>query len=177
MTTFTDDTFGGYYDLDESYPLQVEIMQNVEDPNIYRLVNPYANHPVAASLVHTGHNHYLDIDVTDPEDVYIDETPLGFDLGDGMITIMSANADDRGTFDGQTVKFPTKSLYMYVGEDFVYGCYNGNFAVEIPTGDAISEITETGTADVRYYDLQGRRVDASARGLLINSRGQKLLRK
>lgn len=63
-----------------TYPVQVE--RNIENPGIFRLVNPYADWTTYGgykSYLQKG-NHYLTLDCTDPTAVNILESDLGISL-------------------------------------------------------------------------------------------------
>lgn len=63
-----------------TYPVQVE--RNIENPGIFRLVNPYADWSTYGgynTYLEKG-NHYLTIDCTDPKAVNILESDLGVSL-------------------------------------------------------------------------------------------------
>lgn len=58
----------------DSEDLACTIEENVNTPGYYRLVNPYANTEFAAK---DGHNHYLYIDATNPEKVFVEPSAIG----------------------------------------------------------------------------------------------------
>ena len=72
MTTFFENYGGDTY--------EVECEQYKEDPNIYRLVDPFESWYVNQYFVPTGAPGYIIFDVTVPNAVYIFDSPLGFSM-------------------------------------------------------------------------------------------------
>ncbi len=69
----------GYSNLVVTY--DVEIQENSEQPGLYRLVNPYGtDYPYNGvfGMPFDPGNHYMEINATDPEGVYIDMQDSGF---------------------------------------------------------------------------------------------------
>lgn len=95
--SMTDDMLTGMYGyLPVTY--DVEILQSDENPNVYRVVAPYGqnfadamqrvNHVTLSSSQYDAAGvKVLDIDVTDPEDVYFAKTMTGCDWGSGEMYI------------------------------------------------------------------------------------------
>ena len=155
---FTDDTFGAVYGLkDEIAPVKVEALESKTKPGLYRLVNPYANHVLAdknpdAIICVTDHNHYLDIDASDAENVTIGETPIGIDVLGDHITALSI---ENGSLVNNKITFPVKGLVVGIYGEQEYGnAYyanqNGRFAVELPC-----------TLKVHALDAEGNPVDGA----------------
>ena len=155
---FTDDTFGAVYGLkDEIAPVKVEALESKTKPGLYRLVNPYANHVLAdknpdAIICVTDHNHYLDIDASDAENVTIGETPIGIDVLGDHITALSI---ENGSLVNNKITFPVKGLVVGIYGEQEYGnAYyanqNGRFAVELPC-----------TLKVHALDVEGNPVEGA----------------
>lgn len=60
----------------------VEIEKHKTRKDFYRIVEPYKNHQGAAQYLSYGHEHqhYLYFDASDPENVYIERSPLGVEV-------------------------------------------------------------------------------------------------
>ncbi len=136
---FTDDTFGPLYGLEDANPVEVEILVNKENSSLYRLVNPYAKNQLveeAGIILHSNHNHYLDIDATDPDKVSIKEMPIGVSInttdGTEHITILAIS----GKFANNKITFPERMVGVgtYGLGDIGPWLANksGNFSVEFP---------------------------------------------
>ncbi|MDE6457566.1 MAG: Ig-like domain-containing protein, partial [Muribaculum sp.] len=137
---FTDDTFGSVYGIDDAIaPIKVEMLESKTTPGLYRLVNPYATHKLAeeyegAIECHFDHNHYIDIDASDIENVTISEVPIGITIyGEEHITLFS---DKPGTLVDNKITFPKRGLGVGIfgGEEegYYYANHAGRFAVELP---------------------------------------------
>lgn len=71
---YTEGLISEFFTDIDSEELACTIEENVNTPGYYRLVNPYKNYDFAAK---DGHNHYLYINATDPEKVYVEPSALG----------------------------------------------------------------------------------------------------
>lgn len=72
--TYTEGIISEMFTDVDPVDLTCTIEESVERPGYYRLVNPYQTSQFAVS--HT-HNHYLYIDATDPNHVYVEPSALG----------------------------------------------------------------------------------------------------
>ena len=153
---FTDDTFGPVYGLDDEIAaVKVEMLESKSNPGLYRLVNPYADHKFIEDypgvIVYHNHNHYIDIDASDAENVMIFEIPIGIDVQGESITLFS---DKSGSFVNNKITFPTRGLGIgvYGGEDdgYLYANLSGRFAVELPC-----------TLKVKAFDNDGNPVEGA----------------
>ncbi len=72
--TFTEGFLSEFFSDVDSETLTCEIEENINTPCYYRLVNPYAGSQFAAN---EEHNHYLYINATDPEKVYVEPSAIG----------------------------------------------------------------------------------------------------
>lgn len=86
-----------------TYP--VEILENTENPGVYRVMNPYSNsvYPYADDDC-APEGLYLEINAEDPEGVYVMQQSLGFDWGYGEFSFLSEGAMYLSEFDFATVK-------------------------------------------------------------------------
>ena len=57
--------------------LTCELQESDETEGRYRLVNPYAESRVFPDVPHAGHNHYLFVNASDPNDAYIEPSIVG----------------------------------------------------------------------------------------------------
>lgn len=85
-------------------PYQVEILENSENPGLYRVVNPYGEpHPwYSAEDNYTPTN--IEVDATDPEGVFIPLQPTGANWGSGIMYIASYGGYMTQQYDVATLK-------------------------------------------------------------------------
>ncbi len=140
----------------------VEVQESEEQESLYRLVAPYSpeNYPISASTLSYDATqiHYLEIDASDPEGVFIPLQDTGLSWGsEGRIYVYSYAAYylDRG-YDLTTIKqagwcgtirrgvitFPTDALLFYAPEYSSTSYYvansHGAFKVDLTATDAAS---------------------------------------
>ncbi len=182
----------------ESETISVPIEQNVDKPGYYRLVNPYENYGVMIYVNQHKHaegyenNHYLYIDASKPQRVYIEPSALGFDFNSGMgiagcmVDILRGNGFDDdlisdlgyfGTLEDELILFPKESLYLTMLKALP-GAYqansSGKFLVDLSTAGVGHIATDEATAPVEYYNLQGMRISNPKAGqLVIRRQGSK----
>ena len=130
MATYTDD-FVSYFWGVSQVPYQVEIQENMVTPGVFRLVNPYgAAYPYNdPGDWDDSKDHYLEINASDPEGVYITypqysgmdwgygefimSSLAGFNIYKGTSTLEEEKAAGHcGTFVGGVITFPTNSLMV-----------------------------------------------------------------
>lgn len=194
--TYNEDLFAGYYEDLPQAELKAELQENIATPGFYRLVNPYAEYEYNWIEGHEGHNHYIYIHAENPEAVWVENSPIGVDFGDGMgearVTSTVALAMEAGyTLDeaieaaDEEVGHVTDNVIefskwgLWVGQT---GWYNGywtstgqNFRVELPETSGIDSIAVDKADDsaTEYFNLQGVRIDRPATGLYIEKRSGK----
>ncbi|MCM1520182.1 MAG: hypothetical protein NC098_05295 [Lachnoclostridium sp.] len=76
--TYTEGVLSNIFTNIDSEDLKCTIEENITTPGYYRLVNPYDDNTFASN---EGHNHYLYINATDKDLVYIEPSPLGAYIG------------------------------------------------------------------------------------------------
>ena len=81
---------------------EVEILESIETPGLYCLVNAYAT--VAAAFGEPGGNENIEIHAEDPEGVYVLEQSIGLDLGYGEMSIVSEGGRYLSQYDFNVVK-------------------------------------------------------------------------
>lgn len=161
---------------------------------MFRLVNPYAENPnvgTADMNGHTDHRHFLYINASDPDHVFIEESPTGIDTGDGDL-IASSRVGHRlnykkttppdageelpaGRMEGNSITFPAGAVGFVKSQSpdapFVAGGEGELLRITEVTG--IRTITAREAADdapVEFYNLQGQRLASPARGTICISR-------
>ena len=153
------DNFVHTYYFIENYPeVEVEIQESEQTPGRYRVVNPYVNYPDAIGGGVLEGDHYIVIDASDPDHVYIEESNTGYIIGRGQELAIWSKADDYynnkygnweqaekdnicGTLRDGHITFPKMSLLTYLREyeepdyeDKIYMSSNpaGMFRVKLP---------------------------------------------
>ncbi|MDE5942404.1 MAG: hypothetical protein K2H14_09875 [Muribaculaceae bacterium] len=91
-----------YLDIESvTYEVELERLQGVD--GYFRIVDPYREHPVLRLDYpdHAMHDHFIYINATDPSAIYIEDCPIGLELGGGDISVSSVAASMLS--DGATV--------------------------------------------------------------------------
>lgn len=150
---YSDDIiYGAYSGLNKYAGSQwgVEVQESSATPGTYRLVNLYGENSLIPSLfpiekeedIHAGHDHFVNIDATDPTMVVIEDSPLGiqWDAEDGDWIVSTLQ---YGTLTNNTITFPTRGLLFtmassWESRDGWYGNSNGKFKIELPGQLSIS---------------------------------------
>lgn len=181
---YTDDIVSSIYNNHTAVAHEVEVQENIATPGFYRLVNPYAE-PYQFASENVGgctHKHYIYINAVDPEKVYLLESPIGWELGDGAMVVSSLaymdiqnEADPSahyGTLADGVITFPQKALVAremkYQEGAWYFANSNNAFKVQLPEDAGVGSVMADDTeAAVEYYNLQGVRIDAPAAGQLV----------
>lgn len=170
---------GGTYD--------VVVEQHKKTPGFFRVVDPFNNHPSVEGHdeymeSHKDHKHYLYIHAEDPDFVYVEEAPIGLDLGYGDIVASSAvgsllNQNKKlediknsgipaGKRNGNEITFPTEAL-KYFETSFrnmmLQSCGEGRM-LYLTEPVSVTEILGNDKGETTYYNLQGMRVAAPQKG-------------
>lgn len=172
-----------------SEPYDVLMEQNVENPKMFRIVNPFRNHPMAANGVFCeGHDHYLYLDISDPKQVRIPRSPSGFDMGNGIIipwsvcdayhyTANEQQASGYGviTYDRRSRTLDMPPLSLLAGETEREFCnfffnFQGNGKLIFPESNGI-DLTTDDEAPVEWFDLTGIKVSNPGSGVYIMRQG------
>ena len=187
---FTDDIVASIYNKHDDTERSVTIEVNNETPGYYRLVNPYADpYAFAAQSKHQGsHNHYLYINASNPEQVYVEEAPIGWELGDGAMAVTSyafqalskgtdpAEITTFGKLDDRTITFPAKALRArelnYDNARWYDANVNNAFKVVLPENAGVADILSDSADDApaELFNLQGQRVVNPAAGQFVIKR-------
>lgn len=185
--SMTDDLIASVYSNVEPSTFDVTVERNIADPALVRVVNPYKTRqwPSYGDGVFCEHNHYLYLDLTDPDKVRLPESGLGVS-GDGMIYVYdrvdyaAKNDEDpeqwygRYDADTRTVTFPAEAiLYRELNDPDIYTANRqALFKVVLPVENALDRIEAGDNTPAVYYNLQGIRVDRPESGnLYICRRG------
>ncbi len=73
--TLVEGFFSNVFTDVEATPVEVKVQENINTPGLYRIVNPYANHPIMGQFTvnhSAGHNHSIVINATDPDHAYVE---------------------------------------------------------------------------------------------------------
>lgn len=184
----------------EPQAVQCTLQRSKDRPQYLRLVNPMAAHTHFSQYGHKGHNHYIYINAEDPECVYMEESPVGFDFNYGMVRFSSdvnyylgagftlddckelelgcTLADGKLTFPDEGLLF---SMLGYSGGDWYTIADPSQTFVEMPEGFSFSGaqdiVADGDNAPAQYYNLQGMRIAAPQAGQLVIERRGNTARK
>lgn len=148
---YTDDYIASMYKDLGGETWEVEVEENINTPGYYRLVNPYYSwlESMSAASIYMPGDYYLYVNASDPDGVYIPESPLGFALDeDGMVIAYSYAAEFLaqgnsleaikqagycGTMDNGIITFPTKTLLVGFenNSSWYYANVNGTFEIDM----------------------------------------------
>lgn len=137
---------------------EVEIQESTEKSGYFRLINPYK------SLFSNGYyddttNHYMYIDATNPEQVYIPEFQTGLNLGYGNISLISTAGyylekgyeEEASMYYGKlndgVISFPANGMVISMSE-YQEGAWfiintSGLFQIVLPESAAKSKALKT----------------------------------
>ena len=175
--------------------LNVDIEKHKTIRDYYRLVNPLKEHELLQPYLvdNSKHNHYIYINATDNDGVYIEASEIGLHTPNGQSAVWSyAGMRVEQGFELEVLKsygycgkladgiitFPDNTL-MYAET----GYFEGNF---VSSGDrfkvdlyhtvaSVDEIeSDTAGAPVEYFNLHGMRVNEPAHGIFIRRQGDKV---
>lgn len=195
--TYSEDVLASIYPEDcENKVYEVDIEEDVNTPGRYRLIDlygpayPYYNDLLNdENIVSHTHHHYVVVDTTNPDMVFIEGSPLGLDFGYGQVSFFSegwlsmmtgADLTDEsvlegfGTLKDGKITFLGGALFVYMPEfGLLRGNINHKFYIQLPETTAIKNI-EADNAATAYYNLSGMRVDKpSAGGIYVKVSGGK----
>lgn len=105
MGTYTETLVSTMFTGMEPVTYEVEILENTENPGLFRVMNAYANgtFPYADNDC-AAEGTYLEVNACDPEGVYVPMQSLGFDWGMGEMAFISEGARYLEQYDFETVK-------------------------------------------------------------------------
>lgn len=189
-------SFNGEWPTD---PFNVEIEEHKTYAGYFRVKNPYANHPFIASgdmgiITHEGHSHYLYIDATDPDMVYVEPSVIGVNVnstyGDSFASSLAhfyfiterveGNEACFGKYADKAITMPDDAMrlgFANYNSGMPFTCGKG-FKVELPADytAAIGSIETDADADapVEYFNLQGMKIAKPEAGFVIVRQGSKV---
>lgn len=172
----------------------VTVERSLSNPNRLRFKSPFGEAFAAYNVSHAGHDHYIYIDMTDPEAVVVDLSLTGFAVSYGQIRVWSVNGRYSGntadelkeygygisTYDEatNTITFPAKSLF-YQEAEYADGSWftvqnEGQLVLpEFNDLGAIGTIEADTIGEVEYYNLQGIRIAEPEKGIFLMRQGGK----
>lgn len=188
---WTDDLLPTFFSFDAE-ELETEMQRSVDNPAIFRLVNPYAGHSLWEKYGHDtdNHPHYIYINAEDPECIFVEESPLCIDLGFGGLRVSSFVRYflDMGTdleeckelelgavIDNGSMFFPEEhlivSMMKYENADWYTAGTDGYTELQLPENFTLEGVVDNVTVDsdngpTRYYNLQGAAVAHPQKGNL-----------
>ena len=188
---YDDDIVSCIYPIPAGYTYMVEVERHRTIAGYYRLLNPYQRWEYGLFNEHDkGHAHYMYVHAEDPDRVWLEESPIGVDMGDGVIVAhsyagwMMANGStaDEVTKAGMWgrvrdgyVTFPAGALLARTlkKNPLTYSPVNlyEEFRLKLPVLGADHVLAEPDSAEAVTYDLLGRRVEPTERGMYIERRG------
>ncbi|MDE6756282.1 MAG: hypothetical protein K2J66_03970 [Muribaculaceae bacterium] len=189
---FTEGIYAANYGEIDNETMDVEIEESIITPGRYRIVNPYAGHSLLgkgnlADNAH-GHRHYIYIDATEADRVFIEASPLGLigPLGHGAINSSGAKyvgteVEDQakalgyfGTFNDETrtITYPDNKISL-AEKDYENGAFligNSGTQIVLPDMAGVDGIAADDNAEAEYFNLQGVRISNPAAGQLVIKR-------
>lgn len=144
--TYRDDFLLPLYGGPAGVSWSVEILQHAEKPNLYRVVNPFSEDIIKAifggvpgDMMISELEGYIELDVTNPNNVLIPSSPCGFMLDPGigeMVDFYLTNYNDEestGVFADGIITFAPGSLLWHIPDGRGnYANQSGLFAVVLP---------------------------------------------
>lgn len=175
---------------------EVTIESSKEFPGYYRLVNAFAGTtPLAKYNFYMGiADQYIYIQASDPEKVYIEESPVGFEQNQGQVIVNSipnfymehekaVEDSSWGKLKDGVITMPAGSLMYRLpgrnGGQWYLADKNGLFKVTLPASLGIGQIINDfdASAPIEYFNLQGQRVANPAPGQILIRRQGKTIEK
>ena len=202
MAEFTD---GFLQDLISNIPSQTTkcmLQESIDEPGRYRLVDPYAGIEEYGALSgkHADHHHYIYINATEPECIYIEESPIGMEssqyglmrvnsyvnyfLAAGYMLEECMELELGGIIEDGVLTFPEEALLFsmlkFDNADWWIADSEGMTAIKLPEGfdmtsgieNIVVNAAENGKTE--YFDMQGVKVTNPQAGkLYIKREGSK----
>lgn len=199
---YTSDMFESLMEI--SVPTyEVEVEQNVENPGLIRIVNPYGQiYPDSESddiIKVDGFDIFVVFDTTDPAKVFFKPTNLGIDFGGGWwisvndgyfseeIEGKTASDSSFGNLENGVITFPKrtvlstcKNISELGGENgnWYYGNSTGTMSLKLPETTGIDSDINSNSIYTEYFNMQGNRILSPEKGTLVIERcGGKVTKK
>lgn len=186
-----DNIIAGYYSQYSNETLICDVQESTKTPGYYRIVNPYGGSwKYAETSTHSeDHTHYLYVNATDPNKVYIEESPLGYDAGDGCFRVnslaynyiqagLTPKTEWYGKKSDTNISFPASTIVVseknYNNNAWYTTNKQGRLQIAIPRQAGVDGIVgDANEAQAEYFNLQGVRVANPVPGqMLIVRRGE-----
>lgn len=175
-------------------PYAVRMQRHISRPGYFRVIDPYANHPIISYPIYMAdhaHSHYIYIDATDTERVVMEASPVGveyFGRGDLWVSSRPGLESEAGEADslyGRVdvegwLTFPPQSLVMLCKNDCSAGWQDvpAGFRLHLPVKGGGVEPTTWNAGPTQRYNLQGLPVgEDAAHGIFIERRADGKVRK
>lgn len=188
--TFDEFVLAGSYTDYEREIISAPLQQNTTDKSLYRIVNPYNGHSMSQILKPDGHNHdhYIYINIDDPEMCYIIDSPIGIDLtGDAALCTyahfylknnISPDLIKQNGYGGKlvdkTITFDSSDI-LYAEKEYADGLWApfspgstmtimlniDESGITSPTLDSTDDGTDL------FYNLNGQRVNNPTPGQIL----------
>lgn len=200
MGTYTTDTFESLFDINVP-PYEVEVEQNIDDPSLIRIVNPYGEncpYPELSSRAE-GFDIYLVFDTSNPDKVYFKPTNLGISTGGGWWIASNAGyfneviqgKDTPASYFGRladgVISFPANSVLVTCEDidifggapgSWYYGNGSGTLSLTLPTQTKAESLSDNIGQNPVYYNMQGVEVAKPQSGaIVVERRGNKVSKK
>lgn len=164
---------------------EVDIEESVTTPGRYRLIDLYGPaYPYYQDLVNDDnilihdHHHYVVVDATNPEMVYIEAAPMGTEFGYGQTMLFSegwffmqqgADLTDPEVLEGfgkledGKITFLGGAIFMYMPQfGMPRGNINHKFYIKLPASGSIASVkTDSDEQAPVYYNLSGIKVSST----------------
>lgn len=177
--------------LEENAPVKtVEVQQHVSRPGYFRIVDPYAGWEYE-DLTHLGHthSHYIYLDATNPENVVLEDSPVG--VGGGFYGDFLVNSTynslllqygkeeldtygykSGGSYANNKITFDqTAELLLYPTEfeEWYPSDRPASFLLDMTPDPAtgVGNIEEENETTTEYLTLQGIRTEKPSSGIII----------
>lgn len=192
--TFTEDAISGLGSNMGVPSCKVDVEESVENPGIYRMVNPYKGFASQFSGLshHEGHNHYVYFDASIPTQVMLAQTATGVrdeKLGDIYLTskgyeeMMAGKmrieyAKYLGKLEQNVISFPQEAIGCkipeYVDGHIWWTNTSACFGLRLPETNGVDAAGIDCEPVAEYFTLQGIRVGTPVKGeLYIVRRGER----
>lgn len=193
LAYFNDDIMTSFFESYSGDTFEVECEQHKEYPGIFRLVDPLIDWTENKDIVSTGTPGYIIFDTTDPEAVYIMDSPLGFsvpvmtktdeefyliDQANGMDSEQMIEWGCNGTNVDGVITFPATFISPNNGKEYYTMLLsteslwaegmglptNENGALEIYLPDSVvGDFVKHKTRDQHKNDIRNAKVKTSTR--------------
>jgi|GEM_PF-811335 len=177
---YTDDVLGTMFQGLGMETYEVEVQEHLKTPGLFRMKNPYLNHPDSSPEEALEGDFYVEIDATDPSKVFIEYQALGVNWGYGDCYIYSDyESGHYGVFQNSVITFPNSGDVCVVMGDNAYGSNrNGGFRLDLSTcgiAQPQAEIGNSKESKYNLFDLQGRPVVGPQSAGLYIQNGRKVV--